>query len=76
LQKGWILCQEETEQGRAAKDVVVVEVWGEVKVEVEWEGRSPQDREEIVYAQAVASRYLILLGNHAIKEIVLSVVQE
>ncbi len=42
------------------RDAVVVEVWGEVKVEVEWEGRSPQDREEIAYAQTVATKFLML----------------
>jgi len=62
LQKGWILCQEETEQDRAVRDAVPVEVWAEdkVRVEVEWEGRSPQDRAEIVYAQAVATKFLML----------------
>lgn len=60
-------------QGRAVRDVVVVEVWGEGRAEDEWVGHSPQDRAEIVYAQAVASRYIILLGSHAIKEPALNV---
>jgi len=48
------------EQDRAARDAVVVEVWGEAKVEAEWVGRSPQGREEIAYARNVATRFLML----------------
>jgi len=49
-------------QGRAARGAVVVKVWGEVraKVGVEWAGHSPQGREEIAYAQTVATRFLML----------------
>ncbi len=60
LQKGGILCREEMEQGRAARDAAPAEVWGEDRVEAEWEGRSPQDREEIAYARNAATRFLIL----------------
>lgn len=50
------------EQGRLARDAVVVEVWGEVraKVGVEWAGHSPQGRAEVVYARNVATRFLML----------------
>jgi len=47
-------------QGRAAKDAVVVEVWGEAKGEVEWAGHSPQGRAEIAYARNVATKFLML----------------
>jgi hypothetical protein len=55
-------CPEEMEQDQQAKDLVVAEVWGEVraKVEVEWAGHSPQGREEIAYARNVATKFLML----------------
>ena len=50
------------EQGQAAKDVVPAEVWGQRKAEaeVEWVAHLPQDQVEIVSAQTVANRFLIL----------------
>ena len=60
LQKGGILCREETEQGRVGGDAAPVEVWGEDKVEAEWAARLPRGRAEIAYARNAATRFLIL----------------
>ena len=64
--KELILCQEEMEQGRAARDQVPVGV--RVKAEGEWAGHSPQGQVEIVYAPTVATRFLILPDNRVTKE--------
>ena len=58
LQKGWILCQEEMVQDRAARGVVPGEVWGEVleAVEAGWAAHLPQGRVEIASARNAARR--------------------
>jgi hypothetical protein len=70
LQKGWILCQEEMEQDRAARDAVAVEVWDEVRVEAEWEARLPQGPAEIVCARIAVRRSLISSDNPVINKFV------
>ena len=55
------------------RDVGPDEVWGEVKVEAEWAGRSPQAPVEIVYAPSAGTRSLILLDSPAINRPALSV---
>ncbi|MDD5380439.1 MAG: hypothetical protein PHG53_02210 [Phycisphaerae bacterium] len=72
-----ILCQEEMEQGRAVRDVVVVEVWDEVwdRVEAEWEDRLPQVQAVIVCARIAVRWFLILWDSLVIKEVVPSAEQ-
>ena len=48
------------EQGRAARDVVPAEVWGEARVEAEWADHLQQGRVEVAYARNVATRFLML----------------
>jgi len=66
------------EQGRAAREAVPVEVWGEARdmAEAEWEGRSPQGRAEIAYAPVAGIQSRTSPDNPVTKEIVPSVVQE
>jgi hypothetical protein len=66
------------EQGRAARDVAPVEVWGEGKgkAEVEWVAHLPRGRAEIVYAPSAGTRPRILLHSPAIKKAALNVVRE
>ena len=73
LQKGGILCREETEQGRAARDVVPAEVWGEDKVEAEWAARSPRGRVEIASVQIAAPQCHTLPESLAIRKLAPSV---
>ena len=63
--KELILCQEAMEQGRAAGDLGQAEVWVEVKAkgEVEWVDHLPLARVEIVSAQVVDIRWLMLLAS-------------
>jgi len=76
--KELILCQEEMEQARRAGDLVVAEVWAEVKAraEVGWAAHSPQGRAEIVYAPTVATKKPISSGSRAIKKAALNAVRE
>ena len=66
------------EQGRPARDPVVVEVWGEAraKVGVEWVGHSPQGQAEIVYAPTADNKSLISSDNLAIKKCAQNVVRQ
>ncbi|MDD5063539.1 MAG: hypothetical protein PHQ35_02110 [Phycisphaerae bacterium] len=65
------------EQGRAVRDVVVVEVWDEVwdRVEAEWEDRLPQVQAVIVCARIAVRWFLILWDSLVIKEVVPSAEQ-
>jgi len=78
LQKGWILCQEEMEQGLRAgvpgQDVVWVKA--KVRVEAGWAARMPQDRAVVVYARVAEQRLHILQASLVIKEAVLNVVRK
>jgi len=78
LQKGWILCQEETVQGLPAKGQAQDVVWDEARarVEAEWEDHSQQGQAEIVSAQAAELKSLMLPDSLVIKKYVLSVVRK
>gem|GEM_PF-3209989 len=78
MQKGRFLCQEATVQARPAKDPAQDVVWDVVrdKGKAEWVDLQPQGRAEIVYAQAVVQRSLILWGNPVIREVVQNVEQK
>jgi len=66
------------EQGRAAKDRVAVEVWGEAKakVEAEWEDHSPQGRAVIAYVRTAEQRLLMLPDSLVMQKAVLNVEQK
>ena len=75
MQKGWKLCQEAMVQGRLAKGQAQDVAWDEAraKVEAEWEDRLQQGRAEIVCAQAVEQRLLILQDSRVMQRVVPSV---
>ncbi len=64
-------------QGRAARDAVVVEVWGKVraKVEVEWADHLQQGQAETVFAQAVELPSCTLQDSLVIRRSALNVEQ-
>jgi len=64
------------EQDRVGRDVVAAGVWGEAKAEVEWAARSPQAREEVVYAQTAAIKSRILSDNRVIRRLAPSVARQ
>jgi len=66
------------EQGRAARDRVAVEVWGEAKARVEagWADHLQQDRAVIVYVRTAEQRSLMLQGSLVMQKAVLNVVQK
>ena len=78
MQKGWILCQEVTVQGLAARVPAQAGVWAEdrAKVEAEWVDHLQQGRVEVVYARTAEQQLLMLPDSPVMQRTVLSVEQK
>ncbi len=80
MQKGWILCQEETVQALQAGVPEQVVVWVEVKardrVEAEWADLLQQGRAEIVSVRAAEQRLLMLSDSPVMRKAVPNVVHK
>ena len=68
--KELILCQEETEQDREARELGPAGVWAGLgaKVAAEWAARSPQDRAEIASVLIAPPRYHMSPGSLVIRK--------
>jgi len=75
LQKGWILCQEVTVQGLAARVPAQAGVWAEARARVEagWAAHLQQGRAEVVSARTAEQQLLMLLDSLVMQRAVLSV---